>query len=277
MNASDASLYTVPDSIPVCCLDVREAFNGLTPKERLYAHNIAMASWAGGLIALIQASPESPTIFAGLTELFCACDAAALEANCRAAGVSDVHFNAFMQYAASFYGNLGNYLSFGDTKFVPSVPRPVFETIVKASGSSGAASLLLCAIDKVYSLNSSVLQLGFTDSYAMTSYYSSNMRKADVEIVQRWMTSALPADSSYNTRIFMNPDGSMDLRVAAADHRDGGTHSFEGRTIRLIYGDPAFVPSLNLVAKYIDAAKAHCANDKQREMLTKYSPPPPAL
>ena len=107
MNASDSALYTVPDSVPVCCLDVREAFNGLTPKERAYAHNIAMASWAGGLISLIQVSPEAPRIFAGLTELFSACDAAALRASCAAAGVSDDHFNAFMQYAASFFGNLG--------------------------------------------------------------------------------------------------------------------------------------------------------------------------
>jgi dipeptidyl-peptidase-3 len=154
---------------------------------------------------------------------------------------------------------------------VPSLPAAVFETIVKASGSSGAARLLLSATDKIYSLHSSVLQLGMTDSSAMTSYYSSNMRKADVEVVQRWITASLPADSSYNTRIFKNPDGSMELRVAAADFRDGGKHSFEGRSIRLIYGDPAFVPSLNLVAKYIDAAKAHAANDNQLEMLTKYS------
>jgi dipeptidyl-peptidase-3 len=107
MNASDSALYTVPDSVPVCCLDVREAFNGLTPKERAYAHNLSMASWAGAFISLIQVSPEAPRIFAGLTELFCACDAAALQANCLTAGISDNHFNAFMQYAASFYGNLG--------------------------------------------------------------------------------------------------------------------------------------------------------------------------
>ncbi len=107
MNSSDAALYTVPDSVPVCSLDVRDAFNGLTPKERAYAHSIAMASWAGGFISLIQVSPEAPRIFAGLTELFSFCDAAALQAHCRAAGIDDQHFNAFMQYAASFYGNLG--------------------------------------------------------------------------------------------------------------------------------------------------------------------------
>ena len=107
MNPSDAALYTVPDSVPVCSLDVREAFDGLTPKEKLYAHEIAMASWAGAFISLIQVSPEAPAIFAGLTELFVHCDAAALQARSAAAGVSDEHFNAFMQYAASFYGNLG--------------------------------------------------------------------------------------------------------------------------------------------------------------------------
>jgi hypothetical protein len=68
-----------------------------------------MASWAGGLISLIQVSIEAPRIFAGLTELFIACDAATLQAKTSAAGISEEQFNAFMQYAASFYGNLGVY------------------------------------------------------------------------------------------------------------------------------------------------------------------------
>ena len=29
----------------------------------------------------------------------------------------------FLFYAAAFYGNLGNYKSFGDTKFVPDLPK----------------------------------------------------------------------------------------------------------------------------------------------------------
>lgn len=29
----------------------------------------------------------------------------------------------FLIYAAAFYGNLGNYKSFGDTKFVPDLPK----------------------------------------------------------------------------------------------------------------------------------------------------------
>lgn len=30
-----------------------------------------------------------------------------------------------MIYAAAFYGNLGNYKSFGDTKFIPDLPKVV--------------------------------------------------------------------------------------------------------------------------------------------------------
>jgi dipeptidyl-peptidase-3 len=246
-----------------------------------------MASWAGGFISLIQVSQEAPRIFAGLTELFSSCDAAALLVKCRAAGVDDLHFSAFMQYAASFYGNLGvyksyslspsirnnllgNYLSFGDTKFVPSLPPAAFASIVKASGSSRAEDLLGAVLDKMYSLSTVELQLAMPSS-GVTTYYSPDITRDDVDAVQRWMTSSLPADSAYNTRIFKSADGTLQLRVAAAESRDGGEHSFEGRKIHLIYGDPAFAPFLRAAAEYIDAAKAHAANENQLEMLSKYS------
>lgn len=32
-------------------------------------------------------------------------------------------FQSFMVYVAAFYGNLGNYKSFGDTKFIPAVSK----------------------------------------------------------------------------------------------------------------------------------------------------------
>ncbi len=169
-----------------------------------------------------------------------------------------------------FHALSGNYLSFGDTKFVPSVPPPAFQSIVKASGSSSAVELLDATLHRIYSLSSGELQLAMPGS-GVTTYYSSNVTKEDVECVQRWMTSSLPADSSYNTRVFKLSDDSLQLRVAAADFRDGGKHSFEGRDIHLIYGDPAFVPFLKAAAAHMDAAKPHAANENQLEMLTKYA------
>lgn len=122
----------------------------------------------------------------------------------------------------------------------------------------------------MFSLSSDELQLAMPGS-GITTYYSSNITRDDVDCVQRWMTSSLPSDSSYNTRIFKSADGTLQLRIAAADARDGGRHSFEGRDIHLIYGDPAFAPFLKAAADYIDAAKSHAANENQVEMLTNYS------
>jgi dipeptidyl-peptidase-3 len=141
---------------------------------------------------------------------------------------------------------------------------------VNASGSTRASELLVGVIDKIYSLSSGELQLAMPGS-GVTTYYSANIRREDVDCVQRWMTSALPADSSYNTRVVKSADDALQLRIAAANFRDGGKHSFEGRTIHLIYGDPAFAPFLEAAAQYMDAALPHAANENQLEMLSKYS------
>ena len=42
----------------------------------------------------------------------------------------------FLIYAAAFYGNLGNYKSFGDTKFVPDLPK-VFLFLYRHTCMSG--------------------------------------------------------------------------------------------------------------------------------------------
>jgi dipeptidyl-peptidase-3 len=52
--STDISQYIIPNETGVCLLDCIKAFEGLTDKERLYAHYIAQASWYGGLIVLVQ-------------------------------------------------------------------------------------------------------------------------------------------------------------------------------------------------------------------------------
>jgi dipeptidyl-peptidase-3 len=51
---SDTEHFIIPNNQPVVELDCTTAFNGLTTKEKLYAHYLSQASWNGGLIVLVQ-------------------------------------------------------------------------------------------------------------------------------------------------------------------------------------------------------------------------------
>ena len=124
--------YTVPNTVSIAQLECREAFDGLTPQEKQYALGISDASWQGAKICLLQTSVECVPAFALLQHIF-ADGVAPVEAAVvsDAGGVSKAEFDALLTWAAAFYGNMGNYRSFGDTKILPALPRAAFARVVR--------------------------------------------------------------------------------------------------------------------------------------------------
>lgn len=54
MTSAVAKDHILPNDQPVNELECETAFNALTANEKLYAHYLSQASWAGGLITAIQ-------------------------------------------------------------------------------------------------------------------------------------------------------------------------------------------------------------------------------
>ena len=98
--------YTIANDQPVVALDARTAFEKLTEREQLYAHYIARASFYGGLICLLQTSPESPGIFRLIHRINVAQPIDELRETCSAQDVPEVDFKSFMVYSSGVYANM---------------------------------------------------------------------------------------------------------------------------------------------------------------------------
>lgn len=97
--------HQVPVETPVYLLNCAAAWNALSDQEKLYAHYLSQASWAGTKICMRQLSVESIPIFELFNALFHANGGAnGLKSKALAAGVDESDYAGFMQYVLNFYG-----------------------------------------------------------------------------------------------------------------------------------------------------------------------------
>ncbi|XP_012580585.1 PREDICTED: dipeptidyl peptidase 3 [Condylura cristata] len=277
--------YILPSDIGVSSLDCREAFRLLSPTERLYAHHLSRAAWYGGLAVLLQTSPEAPYIYALLSRLFRAQDPDQLRQHALAEGLTEEEYQAFLVYTAGVYSNMGNYKSFGDTKFVPNLPKEKLERVVLGSEAARqhpeeVRSLWQTCGDLMFSLEPRLRHLGLGEA-GVTTYFSGDCTMEDAKLAQDFLDSQNL--SAYNTRLFkeLGQDGKprYEVRLASVLRTEPALDSevasklkgyeFQGSHFQVTRGD--YAPILQKVVEHLEKAKAYAANSRQEQMLAQYA------
>ncbi|PVI08461.1 dipeptidyl-peptidase III [Periconia macrospinosa] len=264
------------DSPPtVVPLAIKPHFEALTDKEKLYAHHISVACYAGTRIVLRQVSSEAEDIYDFIIALHkhSKGDYSTLAKD---AGLSQDDIDAYLNYAAQFLGNLGNYKSFGDSKFVPRLDPQQLKAL--ASTSPTALHLYEKFKDAIYAGNDvGKLHLGYPSAGHVSTYYpdSPNITKEEIAKVSDFLEGKrlLPE----NTRVKKTTDG-FEILIASAqsdpssEDRDLNENEWtldDGKKVKLVFGD--YSKEMETITHHINEAKKYAANDNQANMMEQYA------
>ncbi|KAI6035661.1 peptidase family M49-domain-containing protein [Pisolithus orientalis] len=266
-----AERYLADKAPPICRVEVAKAFDQLTPREKLYAHYIGQACWAGGRVVQGQWTPQAHTLYDLLVLTFSANGKLAdLEALKQRSGVSEQDFDDALQYSAQVLHNLVNYKSFGFTKFVPRVPVGEFAKIIAAStNAANAVPLWETLKDHIYSTTpESSLFIGKRSEGHISNYYLGEViTDEEVSVVQaaaeKIGVDVLNTRTDRGTLLFLSRLPASNLPTL----HDVSIASGAGK-LTIEYGD--FSEPLSKVITALQEAKRYTANETQTKMLECY-------
>lgn len=262
-----SSQYLADTGAPICKLEATSHFDILSNKEKLYAHHMSRAAHHGTRIVLRQVSPESEDIYDLILTLHIAVQGDWSQYT-KSRAINEQDLTLFLEYAAQVLANLGNYKSFGDTKFVPRVSKEVVEKMVNSAPET--LDLWEKVKDAMWNTEDErKTLLGFESEGHTTTYYGGGVNKEVIEAVQEVLSKeGIMAEKS---RLFKTGDGEYEFRIASAmDTGKEATYEIPGGLgkVKLVYGDHS--AEMAKIVKSLESAKAYAGNKTQTAMIEAY-------
>nr|POE50155.1 dipeptidyl peptidase 3 [Quercus suber] len=183
----------------------------------------------------------------------------------------------FLNYAAQFLGNTGNFKSFGDSKFIPRLGQDKFAALAKSTAE--ANKLYESFKDDLYAgSNAARMHLGYPDEGHVSTYYPDSPGLTRLEIEQ---TSDFLKEKQLlpeNTRMRKTASGDFEVLIASAV-RDPATKDLadsewtlsgplQGKKLRLVWGDHSV--EMAKIARNLAEAKKYALNDEEDKMQAAY-------
>ncbi len=255
LNDTEKKIHLTPEELNLGLLDSHDSFNQLSDKEKLYAYYMYKACWAGYSIVNKQISDESEGIINFFTHIF-------KDQNLRKIGL-DKNLQAVINYAALCFSNAGNYLSFGDSKFIPRITPQEFRQVIQ-SYFPDYVSMYDTLEKQIYAIDPSERYLGYYPE-GSTKYFSPNMTKEDCKLVddfikeyklEGWNTMAQKVGDTY---YILYPASEKDAQVK---------YNYKGKEFIMNFGN--FKQELTQVVMYLRDAIKYVANENQKNMILHY-------
>lgn len=200
-----------------------------------------------------------------------------LKAKVVEAGVTEDDWKKMLAYSAAVFNNCGNFKSFGDTKFVPEIDSATVEKIIKASkGYETNKDEIDTIWDKInhelFIETDPYARVGFQDENGgQTSYYSSNITKADAKMIDEWCQEL--KISPLNTRLIKKSDTEYELRVTSSVADPAitpylKTYEKDGKKLTVTAADFKFF--MDQCVEHIGKSADFSRDDNQKQMCEAY-------
>jgi len=224
-------------------------------------------------VVLLQTSQESPDIFRFIHRINTKQEVDTMKKAALNAGLTEQEVTAYLVYCCGFYGNMGNYKGFGDSKFVPNLEKDRLELLMKSTkayqDNPGEMDKLWSMVKgPLYSLTDQQKQLGLGQK-GITKYFTPNCEQTDSELVNRFMKKK-NLEGYINRVIKTQEDGRLvyEIRHAAVEERELYKEEFEGCVFKVTTGD--YNELLDNVCQNLELAVKYAANNDEKEMLVEY-------
>lgn len=190
----------------------------------------------------------------------------------------------FLEYAAQFLGNSGNYKGFGDSKFIPRCSKEDVNTIASASAKAKQFLEKPRVLDLIFANTEkpALMHLGFPNLGHLSAYYpdSPDISQEEIKAVDDFLGERHLLHE--NTRIRKTKDGNYEVLIASAlqwpppEGSDAGKDSewtmdgkLAGKKLTLVFGD--YIEEMAKAALHIKKAGLNAANDTEKRMMDEYA------
>jgi dipeptidyl-peptidase-3 len=257
---------------PIGEINAEEAFGQLESKEKLYSYYMSRASWEGAKICYFQRSYESPVLCYIFGKIFTMEDYDALKMRTLENKLlTNDEWEKLIAYIAGVFNNCGNYLSYGDKKFLPEISDEQFwkwiqSTTFYKSCPNLVNELLYENLFEIYEHRAPYGHIGFKDKSSVNSYFSSNCTSHDSDLINEFLKHI--HFCPLNTFAVKLNDSNYRILVCSASKPPSRVVNYKGARFEIEYGYLDTI--MRRMNGYMREALKYVANDNQKKMIEAY-------